>query len=391
MGEDVKKPAIRFAGFTDAWEQRMLKGVASVRTGFPFDSNVFSDTGAYLVITNGNIQDDNPTVDNNVGNRIDMADERIKEQYVLDIGDILVTMDGTVGRTAKVAHSQLILAQRVGRLTAKENFEFLYQALNTGDFLDAMTTLSHGGTIKHISLAEISGYTLLVPIDKKEQIKIGDLFHNLDDLITLHQRKYDKLVNLKKSMLEKMFPQHGADTPEIRFAGFTDAWEQRKLGELCNIATGKLDANAMIENGKYDFYTSGIKKYRIDVAEFAGPAITIAGNGATVGYMHLADGLFNAYQRTYVLTGFCADRQFLFSSIGNVLPKKIKEEARASNIPYIVLDMLTDLKIQLPPTQLEQSQIGDFFHKLDDLITLHQRKLEKLQNIKKSCLEKMFV
>ena len=180
-----------------------------------------------------------------------------------------------------------------------------------------------------------------------------------------------------------------SDTPAIRFKGFTDTWEQRKLGELCNITTGKLDANAMVSDGQYDFYTSGIDVFKIDVAAFEGPAITIAGNGASVGYMHLADGKFNAYQRTYVLTDFLADRQFLNVAIGNELPNKIQEEVRGSGIPYIVLNMLTDLAIPFPSHE-EQYAIGVYFQQLDNLITLHQRKYDKLTNVKKSMLEKMF-
>ena len=164
-----------------------------------------------------------------------------------------------------------------------------------------------------------------------------------------------------------------SDAPAIRFKGFSDAWEQRKLGELCNITTGKLDANAMVSDGQYDFYTSGIDVFKIDVAAFEGPAITIAGNGASVGYMHLADGKFNAYQRTYVLTDFLADRQFLNVAIGNELPDKIQEEVRGSGIPYIVLNMLTDLAIPFPSHE-EQYAIGVYFQQLDNLITLHQRK-----------------
>ena len=153
----------------------------------------------------------------------------------------------------------------------------------------------------------------------------------------------------------------------------TVSWEQRKLGEFADIVTGKLDANAMKEDGEYDFYTSGIQKYKIDIPAFEGPAITIAGNGATVGYMHLADGKFNAYQRTYVLSAFQANREYLFYEIGNKLPKKIAQEARTGNIPYIVMDMLTDLQISIPSEQ-EQSKLGKFITNIDNLITLHQRK-----------------
>ena len=178
--------------------------------------------------------------------------------------------------------------------------------------------------------------------------------------------------------------------PELRFKGFTDDWEERKLGDITKISTGKLDANAMVENGKYDFYTSGIKKYRTDVAAFEGPSITIAGNGATVGYMHLADNKFNAYQRTYVLQEFLVDRSFIFSEIGNKLPKKIKQEARTGNIPYIVMDMLTELKLSIPQNNSEQQKIGSFFKQLDNTIALHQRKLDLLKEQKKGFSQKMF-
>lgn len=180
-----------------------------------------------------------------------------------------------------------------------------------------------------------------------------------------------------------------AKQPSYRFAGYTEAWEQRKLGEYCDITTGKLDANAMVTDGEYDFYTSGIQKYKIDVAAFEGPAITIAGNGATVGYMYYADGKFNAYQRTYVLSNFLADRSFIYSEIGRKLPSKIQQEARTGNIPYIVMDMLTKLDICLPSLP-EQTVIGSFFQDIDQLISLQQRKLEVFKEQKKTYLKLLF-
>ena len=180
------------------------------------------------------------------------------------------------------------------------------------------------------------------------------------------------------------------NNPNIRFAGFSDEWVHCKLGDVAQISTGKLDANAMVENGEYDFYTSGIKKYRIDVAAFDGPAITIAGNGATVGYMHLADNKFNAYQRTYVLQEFLVDRSFIFSEIGNKLPKKIKQEARTGNIPYIVMDMLTELKLSSPQNNSEQQKIGSVFSTLDHKIGLEEHQIALLKDLKKGYLQKMF-
>ncbi|WP_430613831.1 type I restriction enzyme, S subunit [Enterococcus sp. AZ120] len=232
--------------------------------------------------------------------------------------------------------------------------------------------------------------TMLVPnID--EQVKIASFFKIIDDTITLHQRKLDQLKELKKAYLQVMFPGKDERVPKLRFAAFEEGWELRKLGDITKISTGKLDANAMVENGKYDFYTSGIKKYRIDVPAFEGPAITIAGNGATVGYMHLADNKFNAYQRTYVLQEFVVDRSFLFSEVGNKLPKKINQEARTGNIPYIVMDMLTELKLSIPQDEAEQSKIGSFFKQIDKTIALHQNKLEQLKDLKTSYLQNMFI
>ena len=201
----AKVPELRFAGFAADWEERKLSDIANVKTGFPFKNENFVDDGQYLVITNGNIQNDSAFVDGKVGNRITAVTDEIKEKYTLNYGDILVTMDGTVGRTAKVVEGNQILAQRVGRLVSESTPEFIYQWLNTGKFFTEMTKVSHGGTIKHISLSEIGDYVAYVPTSKDEREKIGSLFLNIDKTITLHQRKLDLLKEQKKGFLQKMF------------------------------------------------------------------------------------------------------------------------------------------------------------------------------------------
>ncbi|WP_145483784.1 restriction endonuclease subunit S [Yersinia aldovae] len=203
QGETI--PEIRFKEFSGEWEEKKLFDEAIVTTGFPFDSAEFSSSGDFLVITNGNIQNNSAVVDGKIGNRIATDKIACLSQYILNAGDILITMDGSVGRTAKVIETRQILAQRVGRLVAKNNTEFLYQSLNTGVFLEAMTTISHGGTIKHISLSEISNYALLVPKDLEEQVKIGSSLKKLDDLIAQHQQQISKLNNIKQACLSKMF------------------------------------------------------------------------------------------------------------------------------------------------------------------------------------------
>ena len=195
-------PELRFPGFTDAWEQRKLGECIDISTGYPFDSQDFNENGEYLVITNGNIQENTPFVLNNVGNRIDLDDSLKK--YILDIDDLLITMDGTVGRVAIVVNNKLVLAQRVCRIKSNEPY-YIYQLLSKNNFIQSMNKIGHGGTIKHISLSEISEYQAFYPKSQKERIKLSTVLTNCDKLITLHQRKLKHLQIQKKSLLQKLF------------------------------------------------------------------------------------------------------------------------------------------------------------------------------------------
>lgn len=198
-------PEIRFKGFRGKWEEKRLEEIALIKTGYPFDSNKFDANGEYLVITNGNIQNDFSFVDNLLGNKINIEDKCSLTEYILNLNDILVTMDGTVGRVAKVIHEKQILAQRVGRIISLINSDFVYYFLSTGDFFKKMKLISTGGTIKHISLNDISKYESYIPKDFEEQKKIGDYFQKLDNQIELQQKELEKLKNIKKASLAKMF------------------------------------------------------------------------------------------------------------------------------------------------------------------------------------------
>ena len=276
-------------------------------------------------------------------------------------GDIIVSCAGTIGEIYEIPDNaeygvinQALMRVRVyEKIVDKRMFIIAFS-----NMINEFTrTHSNGSAIKNIPpFADLKPMKVLMP-SMEEQRVISECFEKIDYLITLHHRK---CVILPKKKVND--------------------WEQRKLGKVADIGTGKLDANAMNETGEYDFYTSGIQKYKIDVPAFEGPAITIAGNGATVGYMHLANGKFNAYQRTYVLSAFQANREFLFYEIGNKLPKKISQEARTGNIPYIVMDMLTDLQLSIPCEQ-EQRKLGEFMMSLDHLITLHHHEEFCTENV----------
>ena len=389
----MNKPKIRFSGHTEAWEQRKLGHLCERVTRK--NKNNESDLPLTIASQYGLIDQ------RDFFNKV-VAAKDMSNYYLLKKGEFAYNKSysngfdyGSIKRLNAYEQGCLSTLYICFGITSDDvESDYLECFFDTLKWYSDITMICAEGARNHGLLnvdtkAFFDEVTISMPSSKEEQRMISAYLNNLDNLITLHQRKCDQTKKLKKYMLQKMFPQNGGLYPEIRFEGFTEAWEQRKLGEFANIVTGKLDANAMKEDGEYDFYTSGIQKYKIDVPAFEGPAITIAGNGATVGYMHLADGKFNAYQRTYVLSEFQANREFLFYEIGNKLPKKIAQEARTGNIPYIVMDMLTDLKISIPSEQ-EQKIVGEYLINLDNLITLHQRKCDDLKEIKKYMLQNMF-
>lgn len=395
-----KSPQLRFEGFTDDWEERKLKDISEIIDGdrgknYPSGDD-FKNNGHTLFLSATNVTKQGFVFKKNqyITN---LKSESLGNGKV-KLNDIILTSRGSIGHIGfydekineKIPQARINSGMLILRTDKFNSPNFIAQFLKSPLGIKQIKLISFGSAQPQLTKKDIKKFKIALP-KIEEQQKIGSLLKQIDNTIALHQRKLDLLKEQKKGYLQKMFPKNGAKVPELRFAGFADDWEVRKLGDITKISTGKLDANAMVENGKYDFYTSGIKKYRIDVAAFEGPSITIAGNGATVGYMHLADNKFNAYQRTYVLQEFLVDRSFIFSEIGNKLPKKIKQEARTGNIPYIVMDMLTELKLSIPQNNLEQQKIGSFFKQLDDTIALHQRKLDLLKEQKKGFLQKMFV
>lgn len=396
MKEGKNIPEIRFKGFEGKWEERNIGQIAKVSTGYPFESNLFNDKGKLLVITNGNIQNNSAFVDKSVGNRIDINNDIILNEYILKKNDILVTMDGTVGRTAKVKEQNQILAQRVGRLTSNTEAEFLYQFLNTGKFFQKMMSISHGGTIKHISLLEISNYKDLVPTNKKEQSQIGTFFQNLDKQITLEQQKHDKLVTLKKAMLEKMFPKEGASVPEIRFEGFEGEWIQKEIKELFKITRGEVLAateTSQVKTGfmTYPVYSSqtknnGLMGYYHDY--LFENAITWTTDGANAGTVKYRKGKFYSTNVNGVLLsddGYA--NQAIAESINIIAWKHVSYVGN----PKLMNNVMSKIKIYISDSLEEQQLISDYFNTFDTFISLQKQKIDKLKNIKKACLDKMFV
>ena len=251
--------------------------------------------------------------------------------------------------------------------------------------------------------------SILVP-SMTEQQAIGRFFKQLDTLITLHQRKYEKLVNIKKSMLDKMFPKNGASVPEIRFKGFTDPWEQRKLGDVADIVgggtpstnnpnywDGDIDWYAPAEIAGQIYFDSSQRKiteqgYENSSAKMLPPGTVLFTSRAGIGKTAILSkkGCTNQGFQSIVPHNDELDSYFVFSRTDEL--KQYGELVGAgSTFVEVSGKQMAAMNLKMPTTTEEQQTIGRFFKRLDTLITLHQRKLEKLQNIKKSCLEKMFV
>lgn len=386
----TKQPSYRFEGYTEPWEERKFgQLIRSIQTGTTLLGS--EQNNGIPLLKMGNIQRGYWDL-----TKIERLKQEIESENIVKYGDFIFNTRNTLELVGKGATWVLKngiygfnsnLARVIFDGIDTIFFNYLYNIPNSISQVKARAV----GTTSVAAVYPRDLYSINFSLPSlPEQTAIGSFFQDIDQLISLQQRKLEVLKEQKKTYLKLLFPAKGQTKPALRFAGFEDEWKEVKLGEYCDIVTGKLDANAMVVDGEYDFYTSGIQKYKIDVAAFEGPAITIAGNGATVGYMHYADGKFNAYQRTYVLSNFLVDRRFIYSEIGRKLPSKIQQEARTGNIPYIVMDMLTKLDICLPSLP-EQEYIGTFFQDLDKAIAKQEEKVNQIKESKQTLLRKMFI
>ncbi|PKC88014.1 restriction endonuclease subunit S [Bifidobacterium longum] len=402
MAEQAKVPAIRFAGFTDPWEQRKLGELALTYSGgTPSAGNSAYYGGEIPFIRSAEIDCDSTELS------LTVAGLNNSSAKLVDKGMVLYAMYGaTSGEVAiskiKGAINQAILAMDASDMAANRFIAYWLRRQKksiTETFLQGGQGNLSGAIIKELGIPQPS-------LD--EQRQIGSFFSNLDDLITLHQRKYDKLVIFKKSMLEKMFPKDGESVPEIRFAGFTDPWEQRELVDIAEIVGGGTPDtnNSNYWDGDIDWYAPAELGNNI-YAESSTRKITQAGFDSCSTKMLPADKTILFTSRagignTAILRhSACTNQGFQSLVIGDAdvyfvysMSERIKKwaEEKASGSTFLEISgrQLETMPVNLP-SLVEQQAIGSFFSHLDDLITLHQRKLELLQNIKKSLLDKMFV
>ena len=284
----------------------------------------------------------------------------------------------------------------------KSNPEFLSIELNGANVENQLRKIVSSGArmdgLLNIAYSEYTEVTVQLP-KKEEQDWIAKFFKHLDTLITLHQRKYEKLVNIKKSMLDKMFPKNGASVPEIRFKGFTDLWEQREFEEIA-VRSSVMSDKKGLPRVEYEDIISGAGRLNKDIKLKESEKVGIVFHKGDVLYGKLRPYLQNWLLATFnglavgdfwVLQPQNTDSSFLYRLVQSQRFDGVANQSTGTKMPRADWKLVSKTKFAMPHSVDEQAAIGAYFEHLDTLITLHQRKLEKLQNIKKSCLEKMFV
>ena len=398
----MKSPKIRFKGFDGDWEQRKLGDVVdSVDTG-KSKFNKEDSSGEYPILGSTSV----------IG---------YDDKYDYE-GDFILTarVGANAGNLYRHA-GKVKISDNTVFIQTSQNIEFLYQLLIQFD----VKKLSFGTGQPLVKASELKNLELMMPTDMKEQMRIGMYLKNLDNLITLHQKKCEQLTILKKYMLQKMFPQNGSDKPEIRFDGFTDDWEQRKLGWLVDndVIEAPKDGNhgekhptsdEYVEEGIPFLMASDIRNGRVDLENckyitkeraeqldkgFAQEGDVLLTHKATIGEVAILEGLQEEYamltpQVTYyrILDNKRLSQKYLYAVFhSESFQNEMQTKAAQSTRPYIGISAQQNLTISLPCSTEEQQRIGEYFASLDTLITLHQNKCNELKELKKFMLQNMFV
>lgn len=408
------KPRIRFKGFTEDWEQRKLISLyktirnAFVGTATPYYTN--DSINGYFYLESNNVKNGKINRNNEIYITKDFYQKQ--EDKLLYKDDIVIVQSGHVGHTAVIpeeldktaAHALIMLQNK------KENFDshFINNSFQTPLIRNKIDEITTGNTIKHILASDVKNIVINMP-SFKEQKLISQLFKLLDLNITLHQCKLEKLKLTKKALLQKLFPKNGKHIPEIRFKGFTDAWEQRKLGDLAEIVRGAsprpisdpkwFDNNSNVgwlriadvtaQDGRIRYLEQkiselGQEKTRViktphlllSIAATVGkPVINYVPTGVHDGFLIFLNPKFNILYTFWWLEMF---------------REKWNKYGQPGSQVNLNSDLVKNQVINIP-NEKEQEKISSFLEALDKIITLHQRKLERLQEVKKGLLQKMFV
>lgn len=393
MNAEQHVPQFRFKGFSDSWEQRKLGELGlNISDGNWIEKQHISDNGQYRIIQTGNIGVDEYLDKPQSAKYFHQEDFNQLRANEIFPGDIVVCrLADPAGRAVILPNigKQMVTSVDVAilRPSSRISFHFLVSQLNSPHNLKQVQVMASGSTRTRISRKNLEKEIIQLP-NIEEQKQIGAFFKQLDNLITLHQRKLELLKRLKQGYLQKLFPQNGENIPELRFKGYSDAWEKRKLGEVTTIfAGGDIEKERLNNTGKYPVISNaltrdGIVGYYEDYKVHA-PAVTVTGRG-DVGHARSRHTSYTPIVRLLTVQSKSFDSDFLASVINNT---NILVES--TGVPQLTSPQLGSYHVSFP-LLTEQRKIGQFITVLEDLIAATQHKVDLLKKLKQGYLQKMF-
>ena len=381
----MKSPKIRFKGFDGDWEQRKLGELAEIVGGGTPSTSVDS-------YWDGDIDWYAPA---EIGEQIylESSQRKITEEglnkssaKLLPIGTVLFTSRAGIGKTAILLEEGCTNQGFQSIVPNKEKLDSYFIFTRSEELKRYGETVGAGSTFVEVSGKQMANMELMMPKTMPEQQQIGEYFANLDHLITLHQKKFEQLTILKKYMLQKMFPQNGSDKPEIRFDGFTDDWEQRKLSDVVDVRSGRDYKH--LEEGDIPVYGTG--GYMLSVSEALSDdedAIGIGRKGTIDNPYILRAPFWTVDTLFYAVPREKHDLNFVYGIFQNINWKAKDESTGVPSLSKATINAVSTMT----PDYEEQRLIGEYFSNLDHLITLHQQKCDELRNAKKFMLQNMFI
>lgn len=363
------------------WDVKHLGDIGDSIIGLTYSPSDVVEYGK-LVHRSSNIQNNQLSYKDNV-----YVNKDISEKLTLRKNDILVCVRN--GSRDLIGKSALIEGKAVGEtfgafmsiFRTDKCQKFIYY-LFLSNIIQRQINQSLGATINQITNRTLDDFQIPYPKNPDEQIVIADVISDTDEFTQKLESLIEKKKKIKQGVMQELL------TSRRRLPGFNGIWEKKKISDVCGkITTGKLNANAMIENGEYRFYTCAKDFYQIDRYAFDTEALLVSGNGANVGYIHYYKGKFNAYQRTYVLSDFSADIHFVKLFMDRNLQERIRVEVNAGNTPYITMGTLTEMQIMVPPTKDEQAAISKILSEMDTEIERLESELTKYRNIKQGMMQ----
>ena len=397
---DRKTPRIRFKGFTDDWEQRKVGELTNVLSASRVHKEEWAEDGVPFFRSSDVVSAFKGTENEKAFISVELYELLAKSSGKLEQNDILITGGGSIGIPYIVPDNKPLYSKDADLIWIKHsaNFDsiYLYTYFMSEEFREYLASISHTGTIAHYTIEQVKDTPVRLPsID--EQREIGAYFKSLDTLITLHQRECERFQIVKKSMLENMFPKNGERVPRIRFSGFTDDWEQRKLGDLYTERNER--GNGSLQILSVSIHT-GVSDGELDVDNL-GKFVRRSEDKSTYKHVHSGDLIFNMMRAWQGAIGVAKTEgmispayisaipsEDIYPPFMNYLLRRKNVINQINNLSYGVTDFrkrlywnsFVQVNCKLPSVE-EQRNITDVFEKIDNLITLHQRELEKLMFI----------